>query len=50
MSDTRENLLEILRVPIHPRLDADPAEVVADYLLTNGVTVQKWIPVTERLP
>lgn len=22
----------------------------ADHLITNGVTVQKWIPVTERLP
>ena len=23
---------------------------VADHLIANGVTVQKWIPVTERLP
>lgn len=23
---------------------------MADYLLANGVTFQKWIPVTERLP
>ena len=23
---------------------------IADHLLANGVTVQKWIPVTERLP
>lgn len=35
----RERLIEILRVPIYPHLDADPAEVVADYLLDNGVTV-----------
>ena len=34
----REKLIEILRVPIYPHLDADPAEVVADYLLDNGVT------------
>ena len=46
----REKLIEILSVPIYPRVDADPAEVVADYLLDNGVTIQKWIPVTERLP
>ena len=49
----REKLIEILRVPIYPHLDADPAEVVADYLLDNGVTFatdNKWIPVTERLP
>lgn len=24
--------------------------VVADHLFANGVTVQKWIPVSERLP
>ena len=26
------------------------ASMMADHLLTNGVTFQKWIPVTERLP
>ena len=53
----REKLIEILRVPIYPHELADPAEVVADYLLDNGVTFatdnnvgDKWIPVTERLP
>ena len=25
-------------------------EFVADHLIANGVTIQKWIPVTERLP
>ena len=25
-------------------------EDLADYLIANGVTVQQWIPVTERLP
>ncbi|MBQ8360008.1 MAG: DUF551 domain-containing protein [Oscillospiraceae bacterium] len=25
-------------------------EDIADHLIANGVTVQKWIPVTERLP
>ena len=25
-------------------------EYLADHLISNGVTVQKWIPVTERLP
>lgn len=24
--------------------------VIADHLIANGVTIQKWIPVTERLP
>lgn len=23
---------------------------VADFLIANGVTIQRWIPVTERLP
>lgn len=35
----RERLIEILSVPIYPRIGADPAEVVADYLLDNGVIV-----------
>lgn len=26
------------------------AEEIADHLIANGVTVQRWIPVTERLP
>lgn len=26
------------------------AEIIADNLIANGVTIQKWIPVTERLP
>ena len=46
----REKLIEILRKPIFPHELADPTEAVADYLLDNGVTVQQWIPVTERLP
>lgn len=25
-------------------------EMVADHLIANGVTIQRWIPVTERLP
>lgn len=47
MSD-REKLIEILSVPIYPHLDADPVEVVADYLIDNGITVQKWIPVSDE--
>jgi len=46
----REKLIQILKVPIHPHLDADPAEVVADYLLDNGVTVQEtghWLDKTK---
>jgi hypothetical protein len=25
-------------------------EKIADHLIANGVTIQKWIPVTDRLP
>ena len=39
----REKLIEILRVPIYPHELADPAEVVADYLLDNDV-----VPVVRR--
>ena len=46
----REKLIELLNVEIYPHEAKSPAEVVADYLLDNGVTVQRWIPVTERLP
>ena len=46
----REKLIEILRVPIYPHLDADPAEVVADYLLDNGVTFAKDINVPGWIP
>ena len=46
----RERLLEILNKPIFHHEMVDPLEAVADYLLDNGVTFQKWIPVTEQLP
>ena len=48
--DVREKLIEILRKPIFPHELVDPIEAVADYLIDSGVTVQEWIPVTERLP
>lgn len=28
----------------------DDVAEIADHLIANGVTVQRWIPVTERLP
>ena len=33
----RERLIELLKVPIYPKEGVDLAEVVADYLLDNGV-------------
>ena len=48
--DVREKLIEILRKPIFPHELVDPTEAVADYLLDNGVTVQEWISVDDRMP
>ena len=50
MMDIREKLIEILRKPIFPHELVDQTEVVADYLLDSGVTVQEWISVKDRLP
>ena len=38
-NDMRDRLIELLKIPIYPREDADPAEVVADYLLDSGVVL-----------
>lgn len=42
----REKLIELVAAA----LCNQSIEEVAEHLLANGVTVQKWIPVTERLP
>lgn len=48
MPNTREKLAELLQeledLPFGTYLEE------ADHLIANGVTIQKWIPVTERLP
>ena len=53
----REKLVELLKsLPQvnHAQAAVEGLEYVfgcaADYLIANGVTVQRWIPVTERLP
>ena len=54
--DVREKLVEILKqAPFEGKvLDEwwweEKIKRIADYLISNGVTVQEWIPVTERLP
>ena len=55
--DVREKLVELIKDGIRKGLRARgderldySFEDVADYLIINGVTVQEWIPVTERLP
>ena len=46
----REKLIEILGGMSGIAWSPSVRGIIADYLLANGVTVQKWIPVTERLP
>ena len=54
--DVREKLVEILKqAPFEGKvLDEwwweEKIRIIADHLISNGVTVQEWIPVTERLP
>lgn len=56
----REKLIELLKEADRKALDVVESrrlthkgevwEIQADYLIANGVTIQEWIPVTERLP
>lgn len=52
MNDKREKLIELLFKSLckHIHKSCKLAENIADDLIANGVTIQKWIPVTERLP
>ena len=46
--DVREKLVELIESVRY--WGSNTSEEIADNLLDNGVTVQAWIPVTERLP
>ena len=52
----REKLIELLESTVPKEEVAAYGEVyvstsrIADNLIANGVTIQKWIPVKERLP
>ena len=46
--DVREKLVDLLTG--HSIDTQQDVEYVADHLLSNGVTVQEWISVDERLP
>ena len=54
--DVREKLIDILKqAPFEGKvLDEwwweEKIKMIADYLIANGVTVQNWISITERLP
>ena len=47
--DVREKLVEMLQVDLSGSDGYEP-ELIADYMLDHGVTVQEWIPVKDRLP
>lgn len=47
--DVREKLVEFLEVDLSGSDGYEP-ELIADYMLDNGVTVQEWISVEDRLP
>lgn len=46
MAEVKEKLVELLNYEFGKKV----SEITADWLIANGVTVQEWIPVTERLP
>lgn len=49
----RDKLIALLDEVHHKPLGKEYLErlgTIADYLLANGVTLQQWIPVSERLP
>ena len=46
--DVREKLVELLDIIIQP--GQKTLGDIADYLISNGVTVKEWISVKDRLP
>ena len=48
MMYVREKLVELLYIIIHP--GQKTLGDIADYLISNGVTVQEWVSVEDRLP
>ena len=48
--DVREKLVELVKRAITDWKHGDVSEMIADHLIANGVTVQEWISVEDRLP
>ena len=46
--DVRGKLVELLDIIIQP--GQKTLGDIADYLISNGVTVQEWVSVTDKLP
>jgi hypothetical protein len=45
MDDVRKKLIELIAAaPVGPNFR------IADHLIVNGVTIQRWIPLTEKRP
>ena len=49
MPNTREKLIELFRGIAHENCFGS-IERIVDHLIANGVTVQEWISVKDRLP
>ena len=47
--DVKEKLVDMLQVDLSGSDGYEP-ELIADYMLDHGVTVQEWISVKDRLP
>jgi hypothetical protein len=51
MPNTIEKLIELLEeAPGHANTEVYSFAEIADHLIANGVTIQKWIPVDEEFP
>ena len=54
MADIKEKLIEFVEQGYNkyanPNCEGDLFAVIADHLIANGVTVQQWISVKDRLP
>ena len=48
--DVKEKLVELIKRAIIDWEHGDVSEWIADHLISNGVTVQEWISVKDRLP
>ena len=48
--DVREKLVELVKRAITDWKHGDVSEMIADHLIANGVTVQEWISVNDKLP
>ena len=48
MMDVREKLVELIESARY--WGSNTSEEIADHLISNGVTVQEWISVKDRLP